>query len=34
MSQPYEEPTAPDLEIQFGEGLDGAAERVLSALRS
>jgi adenylyl-sulfate kinase len=34
VDQPYEEPTNPDLEIQFGEGLDGAAERVLSALRS
>src|SRR5215218_3645014 len=34
VGQPYEEPEAPDLEIQFGEGLDGAAERVLSALRS
>src|SRR3954469_20636469 len=34
IGQPYEEPEAPDLEIQFGEGLDGAAERVLSALRA
>jgi adenylyl-sulfate kinase len=34
VGQPYEEPQSPDLEIQFGEGLDGAAERVLSALRS
>jgi adenylyl-sulfate kinase len=34
IGQPYEEPANPDLEIQFGEGLDGAAERVLSALRS
>ena len=34
VGQPYEEPASPDLEIQFGEGLEGAAERVLSALRS
>jgi adenylyl-sulfate kinase len=34
IGQPYEEPESPDLEVQFGEGLDGAAERVLSALRS
>src|SRR3954466_7415539 len=34
VGQRYEEPESPDLEIQFGEGLDGAAERVLSALRS
>src|SRR5919112_6601554 len=34
IGQPYEEPQSADLEVQFGEGLDGAAERVLSALRS
>src|SRR3954452_3241522 len=34
VGQPYEEPASPDLEVQFGEGLEGAAERVLSALRS
>jgi adenylyl-sulfate kinase len=34
IDQTYEEPTNPDMEIQFGEGLEGAAERVLSALRS
>ena len=34
IDQAYEEPTNPDMEIQFGEGLEGAAERVLSALRS
>jgi adenylyl-sulfate kinase len=34
IGQPYEEPESPDLEIRFGEPLDQAAERVLSALRS
>ena len=34
VGQPYEEPESPELEIQFGEGLESATERVLSALRS
>src|SRR5688500_1673615 len=34
ISQPYEEPEAPDLEVAFGEPLEDAAERVLAALRS
>ncbi|MGH2969653.1 MAG: hypothetical protein ACRDK0_11400 [Solirubrobacteraceae bacterium] len=34
VSQPYEEPEAPDLEIKPGEALDAAAERVLEALRA
>ena len=32
ISQPYEEPEAPELEIELGEPLDAAAERVLAAL--
>jgi adenylyl-sulfate kinase len=34
ISQPYEEPEAPDLEIPLGEPLESAVERVLSALRA
>src|SRR5918992_2520407 len=34
IGQPYEAPESPDLEIAFGEPLEGAVDRVLSALRA
>jgi adenylyl-sulfate kinase len=33
IGQPYEEPESPDLEIAFGEPLEGTVDRVLAALR-
>jgi bifunctional enzyme CysN/CysC len=34
VGQPYEAPSAPELEVAFGEGLEAAAGRVLEALRT
>ena len=34
VGQSYEEPESPDLEVEFGEPLEAAAERVLDLLRA